>query len=43
MYRIVGAAWGAPVAGVEVRVDGGAWMPATITEGAGSELNAPVS
>lgn len=28
-YRIVGAAWGAPVARVEVQVDGGAWMPAT--------------
>jgi DMSO/TMAO reductase YedYZ molybdopterin-dependent catalytic subunit len=28
-YRIVGAAWGAPVAAVEVRVDGGPWAPAT--------------
>jgi DMSO/TMAO reductase YedYZ molybdopterin-dependent catalytic subunit len=35
-YRIMGAAWGAPVAGVEVRVDGGPWMPATIDEGMGS-------
>jgi len=37
-YRIVGAAWGGPVAGVEVQVDGGPWMPATITEGAGAEF-----
>ena len=29
-YRIVGAAWGAPVAKVEVQVDGGPWRPATI-------------
>jgi DMSO/TMAO reductase YedYZ molybdopterin-dependent catalytic subunit len=28
--RIVGAAWGAPVARVEVRVDGGPWRAATI-------------
>ena len=37
-YRIVGAAWGAPIASVEVQVDGGAWMPAPITEGAGAEF-----
>ena len=37
-YRIMGAAWGAPVAGVEVQVDGGPWIPATITEGAGAEF-----
>jgi hypothetical protein len=37
-YRIMGAAWGAPVAGVEVRVDGGPWMPATIDEGMGSDF-----
>jgi DMSO/TMAO reductase YedYZ molybdopterin-dependent catalytic subunit len=36
-YKIVGAAWGAPIAKVEVQIDGGSWMPATITEGAGSE------
>ncbi|HZO25200.1 MAG TPA: sulfite oxidase [Chloroflexota bacterium] len=36
-YRIVGAAWGAPVAQVEVQVDGGPWMPATIDEGVGSD------
>jgi DMSO/TMAO reductase YedYZ molybdopterin-dependent catalytic subunit len=37
-YRILGAAWGAPIAGVEVQVDGGAWMPATIDEGMGSDF-----
>ena len=29
-YRIVGAAWGAPIARVEVQVDGGPWRQATI-------------
>ncbi len=29
-YRIIGAAWGAPIARVEVRVDDGPWLPATI-------------
>jgi DMSO/TMAO reductase YedYZ molybdopterin-dependent catalytic subunit len=29
-YRIIGAAWGGPVQQVEVRVDDGPWMPATI-------------
>lgn len=29
---VMGAAWGAPIAGVEVRIDDGAWMPATLTE-----------
>ena len=37
-HRIMGAAWGAPVASVEVSVDGGPWMPATIDEGMGSEF-----
>jgi DMSO/TMAO reductase YedYZ molybdopterin-dependent catalytic subunit len=37
-YRIFGAAWGGPIAGVEVRVDDGTWMPATITEGAGADF-----
>jgi DMSO/TMAO reductase YedYZ molybdopterin-dependent catalytic subunit len=32
-HRIYGAAWGAPVARVEVRVDDGAWMPAEIGQG----------
>jgi DMSO/TMAO reductase YedYZ molybdopterin-dependent catalytic subunit len=35
-YRIAGAAWGGPIASVEVKVDGGPWMPAAITEGGGS-------
>lgn len=30
MYRIYGAAWGAPIARVEVRIDEGPWTPATI-------------
>jgi hypothetical protein len=29
-YRIVGAASGAPIARVEVRIDGGQWLPATL-------------
>jgi DMSO/TMAO reductase YedYZ molybdopterin-dependent catalytic subunit len=29
-YRIVGAAWGAPIDRVEVKIDDGAWKPATI-------------
>jgi DMSO/TMAO reductase YedYZ molybdopterin-dependent catalytic subunit len=37
-YSIMGAAWGAPIAGVEVRIDEGEWSPATLTEGAGSEF-----
>jgi DMSO/TMAO reductase YedYZ molybdopterin-dependent catalytic subunit len=35
-YRIIGAAWGPPVARVEVSVDGGPWQPATLDEGAGA-------
>jgi DMSO/TMAO reductase YedYZ molybdopterin-dependent catalytic subunit len=31
-YRIVGAAWGGPIARVEVQIDGGSWLPATIEE-----------
>jgi DMSO/TMAO reductase YedYZ molybdopterin-dependent catalytic subunit len=37
-YEIMGAAWGAPIAGVEVRIDDGAWQPATITAGEGEEF-----
>jgi DMSO/TMAO reductase YedYZ molybdopterin-dependent catalytic subunit len=37
-HRILGAAWGAPIAGVEVKVDDGPWMPATIEEGVGSDF-----
>ena len=33
-YRIAGAAWGAPIEAVEVRIDNGDWMPATIEQGA---------
>jgi hypothetical protein len=29
-YRIIGAAWGAPIDGVEVQIDDGPWLPATI-------------
>jgi DMSO/TMAO reductase YedYZ molybdopterin-dependent catalytic subunit len=29
-HRIVGAAWGAPIARVEVKIDQGPWMPAVI-------------
>ena len=36
-YQIMGAAWGAPIAGVEVRIDDGEWRPATLGEGAGEE------
>ena len=34
-YRIVGAAWGSRIARVEVSIDGGPWLPATLEEGAG--------
>ena len=30
--------WGAPIAGVEVRVDDGPWQPATLTTGQGEEF-----
>lgn len=32
-HRIEGVAWGAPVARVEVRIDDGPWLPATIDRG----------
>ena len=35
-YSIMGAAWGAPIAGVEVRIDEEPWQRATLTEGAGN-------
>jgi DMSO/TMAO reductase YedYZ molybdopterin-dependent catalytic subunit len=31
-YTIMGAAWGAPIAAVEVQIDGGSWSPARLTE-----------
>jgi DMSO/TMAO reductase YedYZ molybdopterin-dependent catalytic subunit len=34
-YQVMGAAWGAPISGVDVRIDDGDWMPATLTEGEG--------
>jgi hypothetical protein len=34
----MGAAWGAPVAGVEVQVDGGPWIAATIFDGTNAEF-----
>lgn len=37
-YSILGAAWGAPVASVEVQIDDEAWQPATMTEGDDSGL-----
>lgn len=39
-YTIMGAAWGGPITGVEVRVDDDPWQPATLAtgEGAGSEF-----
>lgn len=37
-YKITGAAWGGSVAKVEVSVDGGPWMEATIDEGMGSDF-----
>jgi DMSO/TMAO reductase YedYZ molybdopterin-dependent catalytic subunit len=36
-HTITGAAWGAPIAGVDVRIDDGEWQSATIVEGEGSE------
>jgi hypothetical protein len=37
-YRIVGAAWGAPIAQVEVQIDDGPWLPATIDQGEDAEF-----
>jgi DMSO/TMAO reductase YedYZ molybdopterin-dependent catalytic subunit len=36
-YQIVGAAWGAPIDRVEVKIDDGPWMPATIDESEDAE------
>jgi DMSO/TMAO reductase YedYZ molybdopterin-dependent catalytic subunit len=36
-YRVIAVAWGGPVAHVEVRIDDGAWLAATIEEGGGNE------
>jgi DMSO/TMAO reductase YedYZ molybdopterin-dependent catalytic subunit len=37
-YRIVGAAWGAPIDRVEVKIDEGAWMPARIDRSEDAEF-----
>lgn len=37
-YSIMGAAWGAPISGVEVQIDEGSWQPATLTMGEGEEF-----
>jgi DMSO/TMAO reductase YedYZ molybdopterin-dependent catalytic subunit len=37
-YTIMGAAWGAPIAGVEVRIDDGPWLAATLGEGEGESF-----
>jgi DMSO/TMAO reductase YedYZ molybdopterin-dependent catalytic subunit len=37
-YTIMGAAWGAPIAGVEVRIDDGEWQPATLSQDDGGEF-----
>jgi DMSO/TMAO reductase YedYZ molybdopterin-dependent catalytic subunit len=37
-YEIMGAAWGKPIKGVEVRIDDGAWQQATLTDGAGQQF-----
>ena len=37
-YQIVGAAWGAPIQRVEVQIDGGPWLPATIDRGEEAEF-----
>ncbi len=37
-YRIIGAAWGGPIARVEVQIDDGAWQPATIEQQGDTEF-----
>jgi DMSO/TMAO reductase YedYZ molybdopterin-dependent catalytic subunit len=37
-HRIVGAAWGAPISRVDVQIDGGPWIPATIDRGQRAEF-----
>lgn len=36
-YSVMGAAWGAPIAKVEICIDGGEWEETTLTEGEGEE------
>ena len=40
-YAIIGAAWGAPIAGVEVAIDGGPWQPASSSDRPGSGRTRP--
>jgi DMSO/TMAO reductase YedYZ molybdopterin-dependent catalytic subunit len=35
-YRIIAAAWGAPIARVDVQIDGGPWRPATVEDREGA-------
>jgi DMSO/TMAO reductase YedYZ molybdopterin-dependent catalytic subunit len=37
-YRVVGAAWGAPIERVEVQIDGGPWMKATLDQSEKAEF-----
>jgi len=37
-YTVMGAAWGEPIAGVEVRIDDGEWQAAILTTGEGEEF-----
>jgi len=37
-YRIVGAAWGAPIDRVEVKIDDGSWVPASIDQSEEAEF-----
>jgi len=37
-YRIMGVAWGAPIDKVEVKIDDGAWQPATIDRSEDAEF-----
>jgi DMSO/TMAO reductase YedYZ molybdopterin-dependent catalytic subunit len=36
-YRVMGVAWGAPIAPVEVEIDDGPWMPAVLDNGGESD------
>jgi DMSO/TMAO reductase YedYZ molybdopterin-dependent catalytic subunit len=38
-YQIMGAAWGKPIAGVDIRIDDGDWQPATLTTGKGEAFS----
>jgi DMSO/TMAO reductase YedYZ molybdopterin-dependent catalytic subunit len=37
-YQIMGAAWGAPIARVEVQIDNGPWLPAPLGQGQDDEF-----